>query len=352
MFALNELTILVHGPVTAGNLEEVLKSIEMWREAYPGAYLHFAASMIERDVSAIEMQFWQQQHVSELEKRRKLVIDQVSQAVDHFSVADYQAPIAPLKFDDKVNNTNKMIATVKVGLENVSTKFCLRIRSDMMVANILACEEDYKFLAQQAVVPDLFNQQVVVAPFFTLNPFLLERLPYHFSDWLNFGQTADIRKLWDVSPVSEIDARHYQMYPHASHSNVLEREFRSRFTPEQHLVSRIASHNGYKKLDHHNEAGMEIETLEVLRRNFIVLDHQRTGMTNPKYDRVKSMVQTRFQCLTNRDWRIIVADGPAKFSETLAWKKFVVWCYLNLKPKLAWSRLRRTLPMRLLWWIF
>jgi len=346
-----DLTVLLQGAVNAANIDHVLQSIAMWRQAYPGAALHFCASTLGEAIDEGASSVRRPEKRNEEVRQRELLISQVSTVVDHFSVASYQSALPTLKFDSGPNNCNRMIAAAKRGLKNVTSRFVLRCRYDLFIDDITACLNDYALLDRKGIQPDLFDWPIAISPYFTLNPLLLEKLPYHVSDWFHFGLTSDVKALWDVDFFSARDAQYYQMYPHAAHSGQIEKMFRARLSPEQYLFNSVAVKKGYPALRYHNEPGHEGCFFDLLRRNFVVVDHRAVGMTFQKYDRVKDWLQSDYQSINHEQWSELVRLGPAAWRRRLWGKRLVVAYYRNCRPRHLYRKWKRSRIVRTAWWL-
>lgn len=345
------LTILLHGGVTSGNIEAVLQSIAMWRSAYPFARLHFCASTLGEEISDCALALRPESEIAARDNHREQLGTRIATHVDYFSTAPYQPALATLKYDSGPNNCNRMIASARTGLTDVHTRFVLRCRHDLFIDDITACLADYAMLAKQDVTPDLFEWPVAVSPYFTLNPLLLEHLPYHVSDWFHFGLTTDLRTLWNVDYFSARDAQYYQMYPHAHHSGDIERLFRARLSPEQYIFNACAVRSGYPELSFHNEPGHEDCFFDLLRRNFVIVNHRAVGMTFPKYDRVKAWIQSDYQSIGHDQWVSLVRLGVRRWRQRLWMKRIVVYYFRNLRPRLLYRKWKQSRGMRTMWWL-
>jgi hypothetical protein len=107
------------------------------------------------------------------------------------------ASASPIKFDPKVNNANLQIVAAKAGLARATRSYALRVRSDFLFLD----RSLLSFYARNASLPRgldaVFRQRIMISPYFTLNPFTMERLPFHFSDWFHFGLRDDVQKVLD-----------------------------------------------------------------------------------------------------------------------------------------------------------
>ena len=99
------------------------------------------------------------------------------------------------------NNLNRQLVGIKNGINNVKSKYILKIRSDSILLgdNILKCfnmfpnrEEEYEFFKKRLVIGETFNTYKR-----SLNNTTVY-MPFNISDWFFFGYTEDIKLLFDI----------------------------------------------------------------------------------------------------------------------------------------------------------
>lgn len=113
----------------------------------------------------------------------------------------------------------------------------------------------------------------MICNLFTVSPFDEERLPYHFSNWFNFGLLEDIRNIWNVPLMPLGDALYYETTPHAEESRERELLFRARIGVEQHVYTSFLKRNNHPLvLTHHNDLRSRIDSLMVLENDFLICD--------------------------------------------------------------------------------
>lgn len=137
------------------------------------------------------------------------------------------------------SNVNRQIVCTSAGLNIASRKYCLKIRTDMIITGeqfLRVFEEKCSNRVASNVA--IFDQPVIANNFSSRNTSsILERipdhpLPFHPSDHLQFGTRKDIKFLWDVEFQSDEDGYYFldMAYPNRWRLNEL-----SRFTPEQFI---------------------------------------------------------------------------------------------------------------------
>ena len=212
------------------------------------------------------------------------------------------------------NNINRQLLSTQRGLSGVATPFAIKMRTD-------CCLEHTGFLQsfQRFAPVTEAPSRIVVSSLFTIDPAMFEQMPYHVSDWFQFGDTTTLRTYWSSPPfMSTDDATFYERHVHASHSTFMDRRFRSRLAVEQFLAVHYAQHCGYEVPRYHNECREAV--LEghrrFLARHFLVLDPWDLGLCFPKYDWAYRSSFQQLNCLLFIDWyRLYLEDGGTPVEE-------------------------------------
>jgi hypothetical protein len=223
------------------------------------------------------------------------------------TVAESEDPggLAPLKLDDrKTNNVNRQLATTRAGLAAVTTPYVAKLRTDCFLEH--AGFLDY-YAEQRSF--DGGRERLLACSFFTLDPTLFERLPYHISDWFQFGPTRLMQEYWAGPPMTMDEARYHEIHPHAPGSTVFERKFRSRFAVEQHICLPFAAARGYACPSFLNDvSGMVLADYQrFLAQEVMLLDPWQIGLRFDKYAWVGNSTFQRLNNLMHLDW-LMIAD--------------------------------------------
>ena len=220
--------------------------------------------------------------------------------VDAVVLSKDPGPLAPLKLDDdKANNINRQLATTQAGLAAVTTPYAAKIRTDCFLEHAGFLD----FHAEQ-LKRDGGRERLTACSFFTLDPTLFERLPYHLSDWFQFGPTELMRTYWSAQPLSAEDARYYEAQPHPSQSSFFERKFRARFAVEQHICMQYAATLGYTCPRFLNDVSDTVmrDYYRFLAHEVMLLDPWQIGLLFNKYAWVGGSPFQRMNNLMNLDW--------------------------------------------------
>jgi hypothetical protein len=213
--------------------------------------------------------------------------------------------LAPLKLDDaKANNINRQLVTTQAGLAAVATPYAVKLRTDCFLEHAGFLDH---YLEQRAL--DGGRERLLACSFFTLDPALFERLPYHLSDWFHFGPTTLLRDYWAAPPLGARDARHYERQPHVTASTVFERRFRARWAVEQYLCMRFAGERGYARPRYLNDVADAVlaDYRRFLAREVMLLDPWQIGLRIDKYGGAIGSSFQRLNNLMHLDW-LALAD--------------------------------------------
>lgn len=313
------LSIVVQGGIFRGNLVEIANHLGHWRRMFAHAEIILSISITDvlvfakRDTLADEMELVPAlAHDGHLQQ----AVTEIVQICDHVALASPALPLPPIKRDSpKVNNTNLLISAARCGLAMARGEYVLRVRSDLVFTN-------RNFLKQYAAAgrlprsaDSLFSERVLISWLYTLNPYTIERFPFHFSDWFNFGRLEDVRRLWDAPPVTLADAIHFKVNAPPSEANPAERLLNIRLAAEQHIAfACYAKARPSLSLDYHCDVRSRFASMCVLLDDFAICDLEQTGCYFEKYAEELDNDVRLFHCLTPEDWHAL-ASLPTRSDE-------------------------------------
>ena len=308
------LSIVLQGGLSRDNLIETARNCRHWRDVFPRAEIILSVSVSDVLASG------RPGVVEDLRLAAAYEHDGLAQAAstalhdccDRVVLSPGNLPLPPFKDDSGPNNFNLQLAAAKAGLAQARSKYVLRVRSDLIFP-------DRRFLHQHLQDRDLprgassvFEERVLISWLFTLNPFTVERMPFHFSDWFNFGLLSDVRRLWTVAPMPLSDAVFYSSAEHNASSNRRERQFYSRLGIEQHLYfSFFRRVFPDIQLPRHNDPSSAAASMSILADNFTLCDVLASGVFFDKYRQDALSVEKQFHCVTREDWLRLVQDRSA-----------------------------------------
>lgn len=319
------LSILLQGGLFRANLVMTANHCAHWRALFPNAEIVLSVSVSDAVTGDVDIggSMSGTRLVPRLAGNGVLAaaLASIVTVCDRLVLSPGATPLPPIKTDSGINNCNLQIAAARAGLAHVSGAYTLRVRSDFVFA-------DRSFLAYYAEThrqprgrAAVLKQRVLISEFFTLNPYTLERMPLHVSDWFHFGLTEDVRALWDVPAMSFADAVYYKTVPHAPGSNVPERRFLVRLAVEQHIAKEaLARHFPDLRLDYHNDLRSRDLTMRILLDNFVICDTARCRVLLDKYKRNFTDGKMRVVCVTADDWRTLATAREVDFASFFARK--------------------------------
>jgi hypothetical protein len=318
MRAKNMLSIVVQGGVSESNVVEVANICTHWRTLFPLAEIIcvvtssdiFLRGSVPIRLNAAGRKKWDVGSAFEL----------LDAACDQIAFADAALPL-PANVIGRTNtfNANLQVAASKKGLSLATGKYVLRIRNDMLFATddfIAQYEEANLYPRGQAAV---LEERVLIASTFTMNPFGVERYPFHFNDWLHFGLLTDIRKIWDVPSYPVKDIHYYKYNTHAAGSRDIERNHYGRIAIEQHLIFNAFSKDFPEmRLAYHNDTTSRDLSIEILKDNFSICDQEQAAFVFEKYaDAGRDQARVYWFFINRSVWKTLVSNSAVKSSDVL-----------------------------------
>lgn len=331
---LNSLSIVMQGPLYDWNIVQTAQLISQWRNIFPQSKIIFSISQSDLIIfdgpGVIPELRIARVHRNNVTFQDALAL--INQFCDIAVMSDSAISLPPVKKGLRENNCNLQIEAAKCGLRLVETDYVLRIRNDIVFS-------DTSFIDYYIENFDLprgdytaLKQRVLISEFFTLNPFTFERLPFHYSDWLHFGLTEDVKKLWNVPAYGIIDATYYQRNSYKKGSGPRENTFTSRYAVEQYLAITVFKKYFQKiKLDYHNDTTSINESMYILADNFIISDFTKTKIYFEKYQHIMSHGNINIVCLSHDAWKRIVFNRGKNVSFYNLFKKEIEISEKSLK---------------------
>lgn len=334
------LSIVVQGPLFQGNLVETANHCRHWRELFPGAQIILAVSVTDVIVGNVESGAYTAMHLTgrhEHDGHLQAALRTITACCDLVAVAEGALPLPPIKSDSpKLNNTNMLIASAKAGLALASGAHVLRIRSDMIFLDrgfLDQWEAGQAMPRQDAAV---FGSRVLISWLYTLNPFTVERMALHYSDWFHFGLLEDVRQIWDVPPITLRDAVYYRTHPHAAGTNAAERLFNIRRAVEQHILYHcFKRHFPGLVLEYHTDRTSVTLALDILVDNFVLCDLVAARCVFEKYAGEFVNPDKRVHCLTPEDWYRMAQRRGTGYAALLSHDTDGGWDQPRLVPAIA-----------------
>ena len=267
----SEISFVLQGPVETENLKAIQDKVASLRKLAPGCEIIISTWMADYDITCL--------------------------GADEVVLSEDPGELAGIRADGQLaNNVNRQIVSSARGLAAAQRRYAVKMRIDATI-------DDSRFV-------EIFEQfsegsaKILVANFFSLDPRMFEQVPFHLSDWLQFGLTDELRTYWSAPLMSAEDSVFYLTHEHASHSTYLDRKFVCRFAVEQHIAIHFAGRLGYQIPRFHND-----NTAAVLQSHdrfmvdrVIVADCEQIGFNLSKYSWTGRSAFQRLNCLSHLDW--------------------------------------------------
>jgi len=149
--------------------------------------------------------------------------------------------------------------------------------------------------------PTIFKRRVLICDYYTRNPRIFP-LPFHWSDWVFFGETQDINDIFDLPLMGDEEAAWFESHPRRS---FLFRYNLNRYLPEQWLCANFLRKHRPLDFDCFYDATREnIEITErFLAENTVILDKRQWGLRFVKYNPGRYLDGATL--LHFKDWRVL-----------------------------------------------
>ena len=222
-----------------------------------------------------------------------------------------------IKFNGEPHNINRQIVSTAAGLDVVETPLAVKLRTDAYLSSRKILDYWGHWRSHGRGRAAKGGSRLLVPSLFTLNPRFDERLAFHVSDWLNFGETADLRRMWQCPLYDFGMATFYQRESFASGSLPREREFQSKFGTEQWLMLNYLYPDEAFPIRYHNDYSATIleKFEEELADNFIVVHPYDIDLQMPKHIRAYKSKYANLRNYSFDEWKQLVkrirhVDGP------------------------------------------
>ncbi|EHL4955440.1 wavE lipopolysaccharide synthesis family protein, partial [Escherichia coli] len=211
-------------------------------------------------------------------------------------------------------NTNRQIISTYQGLIKVRTPYAVKLRTDTPLRNdniiknyikAQAYGRDYNF--------SYLEERILVSSINTIDPKSYIQFPYHISDWIYFGKTNDLLKIWDGELIDDND---YFTEQDIKEEISCKRGFEfGRYTAEQLVLYSFLKKNKISEYKHYCDTNNDRveKVLKVILSNFYCVSPKQMGLCFDKYSdlitprmnyrSLRSFLGFYFVTINERVWR-------------------------------------------------
>lgn len=221
-----------------------------------------------------------------------------------------------------LNNFNRQLVSTRAGLERVETPYCMKLRSDMLLLD----SSFLRFFGRyDAVPPPYLENRILLLDFYTRNPRVLP-VPFHPSDWLTFGRTADLRRYYDIPLQPEEERRWFSAH---RKENTCFPTLLMRYAAEQYFCLGFLRAREPIRCENYYDASPENirRTERFFAENLVVLDYGR--QMNVRFQkRHPNYLGDRPNLLHHRDWRNLYCRY-CRGDTSLFWRTYLFRCRMR-----------------------
>lgn len=205
------------------------------------------------------------------------------------------------------NNVNRQIVSTLNGLKKITTPYALKIRSDMTLESTLFLEYFDRF-PKRIEQFRVFEKRILNGPCGIKRPNKINKLLYtntytklfsaesykrisyiskllfHPADWIFFGLTEDLLKLWDIPLATS--TYFYYFDPKTTDAELRPNRTTVQYSAEQYIFTSCLKKYGpldYRDASQYTEKN-EIKSIQALFNNFIFLDEYLWGYRTLKHN--------------------------------------------------------------------
>jgi hypothetical protein len=256
---MKDLTILIQGPYFEYNQYNSNENIKILKKSFPDAEILIST--------------WKNENKFKLDANDKIIYN------------DDPGTIIDNCLGSITNGSNilRQITSVKNGLNQINTKYTLKIRSDTYFKSNKIIKLDLnKFIFNERY--KIFEERIVISTIGSLNQ-KNTKILYNFSDWFNFGLTSDLKKIWNYAKVENEDINYFTKFKNKK-KNIYGKNWDLKFTAEQFIFFKSISQFIEDKIEHAQDYSKKklLSAEKYLINNLYLVDPDKVDFVFPKYD--------------------------------------------------------------------
>lgn len=214
----------------------------------------------------------------------------------------------------QANRINDIVHATQAALAQVQTPYVLTIDASCRVEHSGWLELYERYGANK-----VGDERLMISSDDAIDPVMFQTLPFHLSLAWVFGPTSLQRQLWAAPRMSLREAVWYDTHAYSAKASVLDRRFRSRFSPSQHVWSHFAASQDVAVPMYHNDLRPTVlhGFARFVAHQLLIVDADQAGVHSASGTHLTVHAQGRglqsFNALRFADWAAL----QAQFGEAL-----------------------------------
>jgi hypothetical protein len=200
-----------------------------------------------------------------------------------------------------INNVNRQIVSTYTGLQNVKSKYGVKLRSDMSIKNNKILHQlNSRVNRLQISDWDVLTELVLITNVTSYNPRFLRRRIHHPCDWFYAGLTTDLMQIWNI-PLMPQEWFTWFTGPNNSTIESIKNDQICRYDPEEYVWSRLLEKQvALQFSDSFDVTDENIEVSEVfIARNLQLTTNTNLGIRSTTHPNANSLLPFSY---TPFDW--------------------------------------------------
>lgn len=206
------------------------------------------------------------------------------------------------------NNINRQLVSTQTGLASATRKYAIKMRTDFYLKSdeFMGFFERYRSVEKNYAI---FKSRVLCCNIYTRNPrykhqaLVMSLCP---SDFFYFGYTEDLRKMFDIPLVEDIEQQRYFEYHSEFVSELNYKNALCQYMPEQYIwISCLRKYFEEIYCQHRDQINKENRKLteHSFVNNFVILSRGQLGIESFKEDLFLKGIPEN--CFTYLDWKLL-----------------------------------------------
>ncbi|WP_428049860.1 WavE lipopolysaccharide synthesis family protein [Candidatus Avelusimicrobium caledoniensis] len=196
------------------------------------------------------------------------------------------------------NNVNRQIISTKNGLKKVQRRYALKLRTDISLTSLNFLRYWKKF-PKRTDDCRVLTERVLINNLYCANPHKTN-FCFHVSDWVFFGLTEDLLKIWNIPSISVADSVYFKGHPRPKIDPIPTWLFR--WIPEQYIWTSCLLKSGQSFVFNHftDISSKNLYESELsFANNVVIINYEDFGINFMKFDPYKWDYSAQY---THKDW--------------------------------------------------